>query len=133
MIIDFVAQQIIDEIKKNLIKEDKIATGKLIKSLDYRTLRTVEGWTIQILGEKYLEFVDKGRKPGKQPPIGPILKWIQAKPIKFVGKTDKQMAFIIARSIGKKGIVPTNVINKSIKKVLDNLQEIISIEKLYSI
>lgn len=133
MIIDFVAQQIIDEIKKNLIKEDKIATGKLIKSLDYRTLRTVEGWTIQILGEKYLEFVDKGRKPGKQPPIGPILKWIQAKPIKFVGKTDKQMAFIIARSIGKKGIVPTNVINKSIKKILDNLTQIISIEKLYSI
>lgn len=133
MIIDFVAQQIIDEIKKNLIKEDKIATGKLIKSLDYRTLRTVEGWTIQILGEKYLEFVDKGRKPGKQPPIGPILKWIQAKPIKFVGKTDKQMAFIIARSIGKKGIVPTNVINKSVKKILDNLTQIISIEKLYSI
>jgi len=133
MIIDFIGQQIIDEIKKNLIKEDKIATGKLIKSLDYRTLKTVEGWTIQILGEKYLEFVDKGRKPGKQPPIAPILKWIQSKPIKFIGKTDKQAAFLIARSIGKKGIVPTNVINKSVKKILDNLQEIISIEKLYSI
>lgn len=131
MEIDLVGKALIDEIKMRLIQEGKISSGRLLNSLSYNTIQSIEGWTIEILAEKYLEFVDKGRKPGKMPPIGDIQKWVIQKPVKFVGKTDSQTAFIIAKSIGRRGIVPTNIIQKSIDKVLSNIENIIKIEKLY--
>jgi len=131
MEIDLVGKALIDEIKMRLVQEGKISSGRLLNSLSYNTIQTIEGWTIEILAEKYLEFVDRGRKPGKMPPIGDIQKWVIQKPIKFIGKTDSQTAFIIAKSIGKKGIVPTNIIQKSIDKVINNIENIIKIEKLY--
>lgn len=131
MEIDLVGKALIDEIKMRLIQEGKISSGRLLNSLSYNTIQSIEGWTIEILAEKYLEFVDKGRKPGKMPPIGDIQKWVIQKPVKFIGKTDSQTAFIIAKSIGKKGIVPTNIIQKSIDKVISNIEKIIKIEKLY--
>jgi hypothetical protein len=131
MEIDILGKSLIDEIKNNLIREGKISSGRLLNSLSYNTIQSIEGWTIEILAEKYLEYVDQGRKPGRMPPVSEIQKWVIQKPIKFIGKTDKQTAFIIARSIGKKGIVPTNIIQKSISKVLDNIEKIIKIEKLY--
>ena len=131
MEIDLVGKALIDEIKMRLIQEGKISSGRLLNSLSYNTIQTIEGWTIEILAEKYLEFVDRGRKPGKMPPIGDIQKWVIQKPVKFIGKTDSQTAFIIAKSIGEKGIVPTNIIQKSIDKVLSNIENIIKIEKLY--
>lgn len=131
MEIDLVGKALIDEIKMRLVQEGKVSSGRLLSSLSYNTIQSIEGWTIEILAEKYLEFVDKGRKPGKMPPIGDIQKWVIQKPIKFIGKTDSQTAFIIAKSIGKKGIVPTNIIQKSIDKVISNIENIIKIEKLY--
>lgn len=131
MEIDLVGKALIDEIKMRLVQEGKVSSGRLLSSLSYNTIQSIEGWTIEILAEKYLEFVDRGRKPGKIPPIGDIQKWVIQKPIKFIGKTDSQTAFIIAKSIGKKGIVPTNIIQKSIDKVISNIENIIKIEKLY--
>lgn len=131
MEIDLVGKALVDEIKMRLIQEGKVSSGRLLNSLSYNTIQSIEGWTIEILAEKYLEFVDRGRKPGKMPPIGDIQKWVIQKPVKFVGKTDSQTAFIIAKSIGKKGIVPTNIIQKSIDKVINNIENIIKIEKLY--
>ena len=131
MEIDILGKALIDDIKMRLIQEGKVSSGRLLNSLSYNTIQTIEGWTIEILAEKYLEFVDKGRKPGKMPPIGDIQKWVIQKPVKFVGKTDSQTAFIIAKSIGRRGIVPTNIIQKSIDKVLSNIENIIKIEKLY--
>ena len=131
MEIDLVGKALIDEIKMRLVQEGKVSSGRLLNSLSYNTIQSIEGWTIEILAEKYLEFVDRGRKPGKMPPIGDIQKWVIQKPVKFVGKTDSQTAFIIAKSIGRRGIVPTNIIQKSIDKVLSNIENIIKIEKLY--
>lgn len=133
MEIDILAKKLIDEIKSNLIKEGKVSSGRLVNSLSYEVIKDLESVTIQILGEKYLKFVDEGRRPGKMPPIGDIKKWVIQKPVKFVGKTDDQTAFIIAKSIGKKGIVPTRVVSKSVNNILNNLERVISIEKLYGI
>lgn len=131
MEIDLVGKALIDEIKTRLVQEGKISSGRLLNSLSYNTIQSIEGWTIEILAEKYLEFVERGRKPGKMPPIVDIQKWVVQKPVKFIGKTDSQTAFIIAKSIGRRGIVPTNIIQKSINKVISNIENIIKIEKLY--
>jgi hypothetical protein len=92
----------------------------------------------EIYMEDYYEFVDKGREPGKNPPIGPIMKWMANKEgfklrgldkigdIRERGLKKKQKytmedivkanAFAISRGIGKKGTKAThfysNVINQ---------------------
>ena len=74
---------------------------------------------IRLHSEPYLINVDKGRRAGaKPPPSRAILPWIKLRGIKgrnskgrFI--TDKSLSFIIARSIGIKGIRPTNVIQKA--------------------
>lgn len=102
------------ELSIMLRKEDKVASGKLLKSLDTRVIKTAMGtiYTIQLIAEDYLEYVDGGRRPNKKPPpIQAIRKWVRFKGIPL------NAAYPIARSIGKKGIKPTNVIQKSLQRL----------------
>ena len=81
---------------------------------------------IQVISGSYLEYVDKGRKPGKQPPQSAIKKWIDIRGISpDKGMTKDGLAFVIARSIGRKGIQPTGVIKKSMANVMKS-KEILS-------
>jgi hypothetical protein len=68
----------------------------------------------------YFKYVDEGRKPNsKQPPIKPIQSWVTHKGIRFNNMSSKQTAFIIARSIGKKGIKPLNAKQKLYSNLLN--------------
>ena len=73
----------IAELSDLLRKEDKVASGNLIKSLDTRVIKTAFGtlYTIQLIAEDYLQYVDGGRRPGKRPPIQAIRKWVRFKGI----------------------------------------------------
>lgn len=104
----------IAELSIMLRKLDKKASGDLLKSLDTRLIKTAFGtiYTIQLVAEDYLEFVDGGRRPNrKPPPIQAIKKWTRFKGI------PEGAAYPIAKSIGEKGIKPTNVISKSLQKL----------------
>jgi hypothetical protein len=96
-----------------------VASGTLEKSLKYRL--QIKGQSINISiyakgkASNYFLARENGRKPGKQPPIDAILDWMRIKPIKLrdkeTGKFQKptealkrQVAFLIARKIGKQGI-----------------------------
>jgi hypothetical protein len=130
------------DLKKELIKQlstkqfltasgrltDKVATGKLIRSIDYRivvneTKLLVRDLEIKILAEDYLTNVDEGRKAGsKMPPPSKLDKWIVARGIAPRDKKGKllprkNLQFVIAKGIQKRGIPPTNVIQKSIDAV----------------
>ena len=70
-------------------------------------------------GSKYVEYVEDGRKRGKQPPMSDILKWVRIKPLKprdlktgkFLTANLKNLtniAYLIARKIGKFGTPATN-------------------------
>lgn len=113
---------VVDTIKKILQSENKIATGNLIQSLDYKVIEVIGKVFLEITAADYFKFVDKGRRPGKMPPIKPIKSWMQAKGI--VSK-NKSLPFMIARSIGEKGIKPTNVKQRAIKEVMKNVDKII--------
>lgn len=117
------------ELIQQIKDADKVATGNLAKSIDYELIEALDMISIGIKAAPYLEFVDQGRAPGsKQPPYEPIMKWAKVRNLqRFRDKkgrfiSDKARAFIIARSIGKKGIKPTNVIKKSLRK-LQGLQK----------
>jgi hypothetical protein len=116
-----------------LKKEGKSASGALINSLDYRIQETAQDISIIIQANEYLQFVDRGRKPGKYPPIQAISKWASLKGI------SQDAVFPIARSIYKFGIKPTNVIqrtnneffnsqtfaNKYMNKISTNIEDIV--------
>ena len=68
----------------------------------------------------YWWYIENGRGPGKMPPISAIEKWIEVKPIipdSRTGKvpTTKQLAFLIARSIGEKGTKGTHALDNTIR------------------
>jgi hypothetical protein len=95
---------------RELRREGKDATGALINSLAFEIREEAQQIQIILLANDYLKYVDKGRKPGKYPPIKAIAKWVQVKGI------SKEAIFPIARSIYKFGIKPTNVIQRVIKE-----------------
>jgi hypothetical protein len=96
----------------NLLKAGKEASGNLIRSLDWRMAKTADTVQMLIEGEEYLLYVDRGRRPGKFPPISAIESWCRIKGI------NQKAAFPIAKNIFKFGIPPTNVIEKSRQRIL---------------
>ena len=93
-----------------LKKNGKVASGALINSLVPRIQSTANDLKVFIEANDYLKFVDEGRKKGTYPPIQVISKWASIKGI------PQRAVFPIARSIFKKGIKPTNVIQLTTKE-----------------
>lgn len=98
------AQQYVDALKQNLISKGKLASGNLVKSLDYRVSKVMNELVIEIIANEYLQWVDAGRRPGTYPPIRAIANWARIKGI------SQSAVFPIARNIFKFGIKPTRVI-----------------------
>jgi len=124
-----VGDELVKELTKQLIAHDKVATKNLVNSLDFDVIEQAEKLSLVLKADYYLRYVDEGRKKGNPPPSKEIEKWIKVKGISL--RSDKgvkykpaQAAFVISRSIGKKGIKATNVINKSINNVLNNLDSL---------
>lgn len=124
--LDALGREYVAELTQQLISADKVASGNLINSLDYEVLETVNGLVLKIIADDYLKFVDEGRRPGKRPPQKAILKWVEQRGIKIKKQTSSQTAFVIARSIGKKGIKPTNVLKKTQQAIFRNIQALTS-------
>lgn len=119
-------EEYVKELTRQLLRLDKKASGELIDSLDYKVRETVNGLLLEIIAADYLKYVDKGRKPGKMPPLYLLMKWVRVKPISLKkGQTKQGVAFAIGKSIAKKGIKPTNVINKTTESILYNKKKIL--------
>jgi hypothetical protein len=112
---------------KYLVEKGKQDTGNLISGLSFKVIEDTNGLLLQIISkEKYFDVVDEGRKKGaKQPPIKPIQSWVQRKGIVISNYSSKQTAFIIARSISKKGIKGIDAKKKMIQNVIDNSETIL--------
>lgn len=116
------AEQVVEEIKLTLLKNKKKDTGKLIESINYQINNNNDQYTIEIIALDYLAVIEEGRgKNKKQPPVNSILDWVKRKGINkgLNNKQTKSLAFVIARSIGIKGIKKQPVINISYQKVLN--------------
>jgi hypothetical protein len=128
---DIIGQDLVKTLIKNLLNANKKATGQLIRSIDYKIIEKVNGLMIELRAANYLTNVDEGRKRGaKQPPTRALDKWISARGITMKDKKGKPISkesakFLIARSIKRNGIRPTNVIKNTIDEVYNNKQKLI--------
>tara|TARA_R100001440_G_scaffold32536_2_gene51219 strand:+ start:121 stop:636 length:516 start_codon:yes stop_codon:yes gene_type:complete len=142
------AKYVIEQSKQNLKKPKKPfgqltnTTGKLSNSLEYR----IKGDKISFLSEDYGQFIDIGVRGSKSsypqtaqaqtkakehfkfrtgPHSSVFDKWIKQKGIKGRDKktgrfiTNKSLTYLIARSIGQKGIRATLFFTKPFQRGLD--------------
>jgi len=118
-------KKVLDNYKKVLVNDLKRQLNKpnsnLDKSISARKLDNKMG--IGVYMNEYGINVNQGRSAGKFPPIDKIKDWIirndiQSKTINSAKpSTLSQLAFLIGRSIEKKGIRPTRFIDIVIDKV----------------
>ncbi len=104
---------LVKESRKNLTRKKKISRGKLYDSLDYKVNVMENSINFDFIMEEYGEWVDKGRRAGKNPPFSAIRQWVQQRKIQFRDnkgkfKTYDSTAWAVVKSIGKKGIKPTD-------------------------
>jgi len=104
---------LVKESRKNLTRKKKNVTNSLYESLDYDIKAMPNSFEFDFLMNEYGEWVDKGRKAGKNPPFSPLRKWVQDRKIQFRSNKGKfqtydQTAWAIVKSIGKKGIPASN-------------------------
>jgi len=115
--LDKFGKYLVKEARKNLTRQKKNNTKALYNSLDYEVNVMPNSLTFDFLMQEYGEWVDKGRRAGKMPPVRNekgegILNWVEHKRIQFRDNSGKfesyrTTAFIIAQSIKKRGIPAT--------------------------
>lgn len=97
---------IVELMKDYLVSNRKVATGNLVNEIKSYVEEEDDRAFLYIDMPNYGRYVDSGRKPNsKMPPIKSIRDWINIKGIKPNRKmTQNQLAYLIARSIGIRGI-----------------------------
>lgn len=85
------------------------ATGNLVQNVSFNVELNNGVYEVSLNLPFYWKYVEEGRSAGKMPPVERILDWVRAKPVmprEMNGSlpTEKQLAFLIARSIGENGI-----------------------------
>lgn len=87
------------------------ASGSLYDSVEGDLKTRGDVLSIEISANESLGYIERGRKPnGVPPPTGAIAAWLQD-----IGK-DPKLAFVVARSIGKKGIPPRPHVKRTIER-----------------
>jgi hypothetical protein len=104
----------------------KNASRKLIDNVKSWVVVGENSYEVTLQLQDYWKYIEGGRKAGKFPPVGAIMRWIEVKPIiprpNDFGKipTPKQLAFLIGRKIEREGIEPFPAL-KTTKEELDKL------------
>lgn len=125
-ILDQFGRAFVNEYKSEL-EAERIADGELYRTVSYSVSSGTSKWVISIKLADYWKYVENGRRPGKMPPRDAIERWINIKhiiPHPMTLKTGKtvipsipQLSFLIARSIGQRGIRPRPLFKNSFEIV----------------
>ena len=111
---DEIGAELVSRLQRALIDKGKLASGSLIGQMSYEVKTDSQGRAVvNLFAEDYFRFVDRGRGPGKQPPLEEIKKWTR---LKFISE---KLAFPIAAKIGRVGIPGINIINPTIDMLLE--------------
>ena len=103
------ADEYVQRLKDKLTSDGRKASGKLLDSIRASIVSSGTNLKVVLESEDYLKYVDYGRNSGKRPPKEAIENWIREKGIKPEPDrngnlpTEKQLVFLIQRSIGELG------------------------------
>lgn len=92
------------EMKGIIQSRNMSASGEAESLIEFRVSENAGGAKGILYGPDYIEFMERGRGPGKFPPLGVIEKWIEAKGIQ-ADISNKSLAFLIGRKIAEEGSV----------------------------
>ena len=112
----------VSKLKQTLKADRTYASGRTHDSIKGRSVISGNSIGYQIESKSagnsqysMLEIIDKGRRPGKQPPVQAIMYWMEQKGVqprtssgKYAKSSESNLkwaAFNIARAIGKKGTI----------------------------
>ena len=109
---------------KRQLEAEQMNNGELYRTISYSVSTVSSGWVISVSLADYWKYIENGRRAGaKMPPVSAIENWIKVKQIiphsmtlksgKTVIPTIPQLSFLIARSIGRRGIPPKPLFKKS--------------------
>lgn len=106
-----IGNEIRNEYQDKLIRDNKIASGELLNSVEYKVEYDDRSIWLELHLADYYKWVEEGRAPGRYPPPDKILEWIRIKPVipdSRTGKlpTEQQLTFLISRKIAEQGIQP---------------------------
>jgi hypothetical protein len=114
-----IADAAVETVKRNFNSYAANATGKTRDSI--QAIRTDnKGLQIVATGDRaqIIQYIENGRRPGKQPPLEAILTWMNE-----VGLTtgnernDHNTAFMLARSIGRYGSQGHHIFERSTDEI----------------
>lgn len=113
--------------------DNAVTSGNLRDSIYFDVITNDQGTSLVLYAEDYWKFVEQGRSPGKQPPQEKMLEFVQKKNImpkpyqlksgKSVLPTQKQLAFLIGRKIGKEGIKARPYLQENIYDAIVDLEK----------
>ena len=117
--------------KSELRKDGTYASGRLDRSVTYKTKSTASYSELSLLANSYIEQISEGRRVGRIPPSNEILEWARAKKIRPEngGQSEsnmKRMAFAIAKSIGLRGMIKRYGFKGT--KIIDNVYNSLSMQ-----
>lgn len=116
------AQEVRNLYQDKLITHDRIASGKLLNSVEYRIDYNGTEYSVKLLMEDYWKYVENDTKP-HFPPLNKILEWIQVKPViprpdkEGNIPTPKQLAYLIGRKISKVGTQGSHDLEEAIEEI----------------
>ena len=139
LILDEFGKQFIDAYRSGLDAKNANASKNLYNSLNFEVKIGKQSINLDILLNdywKYLEYGCKGTEtsypeayyPAHFPPTSAIEEWIKIKPVipeQRNGKlpTQKQLAYLISRSIYQKGIEPRFIFRDAVDDVWEQLKD----------
>ncbi len=108
-------QRVSQAIKTDQENKDLVASGDSLNS----HIITINKNNNTLEAASYYPFIVEGRGPGKQPPPGVILDWLQEKNIQPNDDISlKSLAYLIGRKMGREG----NAIHRGEKEGIDILE-----------
>ena len=127
------AQDVRNLYQDKLIENDRIASGKLLNSVEYRIIHNGQEYEVQLTLEEYWKYIEYGLQGGRNvssPYSNPgwkafpfILEWVKVKPViprpDMNGRipTQKSLAYLITRSIVKNGTMPGKEMQDAIDEI----------------
>ena len=120
---------------KSQLEAEQMNNGELYSTIKYSVSTGTGGWVISVSLANYWKYIEYGRRPGKMPPLAVIEKWIDVKQIKphsmtlksgkTVIPTPPKLPFLIARSIGRRGIAPKPLFKNSFEAAKQQFIQVI--------